>query len=168
MQGCVFSMRYFLLKYQNESYELLIKQICCHAKEYSSFSTTDKKCLPSDHVELSIGLFSTKFSYIETFRKQPKDLVIYTYQVKRIPLDVAMNHNNWQKRKGWSSFFGTEYCSSEAVWAYSYGIFPFCALAWITPYSLAAARRTGWLTRDPGSPLTIPEKRPSRGVADQH
>lgn len=52
----------------------------------------------------------------------------------------------------WSSisalFYVSRYRSSEALWAYCYGVFHFCALAWITPYSLITVQRTGWLTRD--------------------
>jgi hyaluronan synthase len=52
----------------------------------------------------------------------------------------------------WSSvsalFYASRYRSSEALWAYGYGIFHFCALAWITPYALITVRKTGWLTRE--------------------
>ncbi|MFT5697315.1 MAG: hyaluronan synthase [Desulforhopalus sp.] len=45
-------------------------------------------------------------------------------------------------------FYTSRYRSSEALWAYGYGIFHFCALAWITPYALLTLQKTGWLTRD--------------------
>lgn len=45
-------------------------------------------------------------------------------------------------------FYARRYRSSEAFWAYGYGVFHFFALAWITPYSLLTAGRTGWLTRE--------------------
>ncbi|MCP4337857.1 MAG: glycosyltransferase family 2 protein [Desulfobulbaceae bacterium] len=45
-------------------------------------------------------------------------------------------------------FYTSRYRSSEALWAYGYGVFHFCALAWITPYSLLTAQRSGWLTRE--------------------
>ena len=52
----------------------------------------------------------------------------------------------------WSSvsalFYASRYRSSEALWAYGYGIFHFCALAWITPYALITVQKTGWLTRE--------------------
>ena len=52
----------------------------------------------------------------------------------------------------WSSisalFYASRYRSSEALWAYGYGVFHFCALAWITPYSLLTVQKTGWLTRE--------------------
>ncbi len=45
-------------------------------------------------------------------------------------------------------FYARRYRSTEAFWAYGYGVFHFCALAWITPYSLLTVHRTGWLTRE--------------------
>lgn len=52
----------------------------------------------------------------------------------------------------WSSisalFYAHRYHSSEALWAFGYGVFHFCALAWITPYALFTVQQTGWLTRD--------------------
>jgi hyaluronan synthase len=52
----------------------------------------------------------------------------------------------------WSSvsalFYANRYRSSEALWAYGYGVFHFCALAWITPYALFTVQKTGWLTRE--------------------
>jgi hyaluronan synthase len=45
-------------------------------------------------------------------------------------------------------FYASRYRSSDAFWAYSYGVFHFCALAWITPYAIFTVKRTGWLTRD--------------------
>ena len=52
----------------------------------------------------------------------------------------------------WSSvsalFYASRYKTSDALWAYGYGVFHFCALAWITPYALLTMQKTGWLTRD--------------------
>ena len=45
-------------------------------------------------------------------------------------------------------FYAGRYRNSEALWAYGYGVFHFCALAWITPYSLFTVQKTGWLTRE--------------------
>lgn len=44
-------------------------------------------------------------------------------------------------------FFARRHSKSEAVWAYSYGIFHTFALFWITPYAIATASKKGWLTR---------------------
>jgi len=64
----------------------------------------------------------------------------------------------------WSSvsalFYASRYKSSEALWAYGYGVFHFCALAWITPYSLLTVQKTGWLTRD------LPQARPAKRSTD--
>ncbi|MNY54958.1 hypothetical protein D3C86_1908920 [compost metagenome] len=35
----------------------------------------------------------------------------------------------------------------EAIWAYTYSIFYALSLFWITPYAIATAGRSGWLTR---------------------
>lgn len=45
-------------------------------------------------------------------------------------------------------FYASRYRSSDALWAYGYSIFHFCALTWITPYALFTAGTTGWLTRE--------------------
>lgn len=45
-------------------------------------------------------------------------------------------------------FYASRYRNSNALWAYCYGVFHLCALAWITPYSLLTLQKTGWLTRD--------------------
>jgi len=37
---------------------------------------------------------------------------------------------------------------SEALWAYPYSLFYAFTLFWITPYAIATAGRSGWLTRD--------------------
>lgn len=59
-------------------------------------------------------------------------------------------------------FYAKRYRSSEALWAYGYGIFHFCALAWITPYALLTVQKTGWLTREiPKEPAATP--RPPAG-----
>ncbi len=44
-------------------------------------------------------------------------------------------------------FFAKRYNIAEAFWAYSYGILYTFGLFWITPYSIATASRSGWLTR---------------------
>lgn len=44
-------------------------------------------------------------------------------------------------------FYSRRYKLSESFWAYSYGIFRTFTLFWITPYAIATAGRTGWLTR---------------------
>jgi hyaluronan synthase len=44
-------------------------------------------------------------------------------------------------------FFAKRYSVGEAFWAYSYGILYTFGLFWITPYSIATASRSGWLTR---------------------
>ncbi|MFA4945484.1 MAG: glycosyltransferase [Lentisphaeria bacterium] len=51
----------------------------------------------------------------------------------------------------WSSMPALVYLrrhrSSDALWAYAYGIFNFAALSWIGPYSLVTMHKGGWLTR---------------------
>lgn len=54
-------------------------------------------------------------------------------------------------------FYASRYKSSEALWAYGYGVFHFCALAWITPYSLFTLQKTGWLTRELPQDTTLME-----------
>ena len=44
-------------------------------------------------------------------------------------------------------FFAKRYNIAEAFWAYSYGVLYTFGLFWITPYSIATASRSGWLTR---------------------
>jgi hyaluronan synthase len=44
-------------------------------------------------------------------------------------------------------FFALKHGFTQAIWAYSYGIFYAFALFWITPYAIATANRRGWLTR---------------------
>ena len=52
----------------------------------------------------------------------------------------------------WSSIsaliYARRYSLSEALWAYSYGIFYVATLSWITSYSMLTMYRSGWLTRD--------------------
>jgi len=45
-------------------------------------------------------------------------------------------------------FYAKRYNVAESVWAYSYSILYTFALFWITPYAIATASRSGWLTRD--------------------
>lgn len=40
-----------------------------------------------------------------------------------------------------------KYRSTDAIWAYGYGVFWFFSLSWITPYALLTPHRAGWLTR---------------------
>lgn len=44
-------------------------------------------------------------------------------------------------------FFALKHGFTQAIWAYTYGIFYAFALFWITPYAIATANRRGWLTR---------------------
>lgn len=45
-------------------------------------------------------------------------------------------------------FYARKYNTTGAIWAYSYSILYAFGLFWITPYSIATAKRGGWLTRD--------------------
>ncbi|WP_394371661.1 glycosyltransferase [Neotamlana sargassicola] len=45
------------------------------------------------------------------------------------------------------AFYSHRYKIKEAVWAYTYSIIYTFALFWITPYAIATASRSGWLTR---------------------
>jgi hyaluronan synthase len=45
-------------------------------------------------------------------------------------------------------FFVLNREKKEAIWAYSYAIFYTFTLFWITPFAIATAGRTGWLTRN--------------------
>ena len=45
-------------------------------------------------------------------------------------------------------FYVIRHKSSDAVWAFAYGIFWLTALWWITPYALVTAGNGNWLTRD--------------------
>lgn len=45
-------------------------------------------------------------------------------------------------------FYGKRYSFSESFWAYSYSILYTFGLFWITPYAIATASRSGWLTRE--------------------
>lgn len=44
-------------------------------------------------------------------------------------------------------FYGKRYKFSESFWAYSYSILYTFGLFWITPYAIATASKSGWLTR---------------------
>ena len=50
-------------------------------------------------------------------------------------------------------FYSKRYKFSQSLWAYSYSILYTFALFWITPYAIATASRSGWLTRE------LPSKR---------
>lgn len=52
-------------------------------------------------------------------------------------------------------FYAKRYNLMESIWAYAYSILYTFGLFWITPYAIATAGKTGWLTRD----LTEKEKR---------
>ncbi|WP_378174844.1 glycosyltransferase [Aquimarina sp. SS2-1] len=45
-------------------------------------------------------------------------------------------------------FYAKKHSISESLWAYPYSIFYAFTLFWITPYAIATAGRSGWLTRD--------------------
>lgn len=45
-------------------------------------------------------------------------------------------------------FYGKRYNFSESFWAYTYSILYTFSLFWITPYAIATASRSGWLTRE--------------------
>ncbi len=45
-------------------------------------------------------------------------------------------------------FYAKKHSIAEALWAYPYSIFYAFTLFWITPYAIATAGRSGWLTRD--------------------
>ncbi|MGO3181888.1 MAG: glycosyltransferase [Aequorivita sp.] len=44
-------------------------------------------------------------------------------------------------------FYAKRYNLSESFWAYSYSVIYTFALFWITPYAIATASKSGWLTR---------------------
>ena len=45
-------------------------------------------------------------------------------------------------------FYAKRYTISKAFWAYAYSILFTFGLFWITPYAIATANRSGWLTRE--------------------
>ena len=45
-------------------------------------------------------------------------------------------------------FYAKRYTLAESFWAYSYSILYTFGLFWITPYAIATAGKSGWLTRD--------------------
>ncbi|WP_067149954.1 glycosyltransferase [Pseudotamlana agarivorans] len=45
-------------------------------------------------------------------------------------------------------FYANRYKVSESFWAYSYSVLYTFALFWITPYAIATASKSGWLTRE--------------------
>ena len=45
-------------------------------------------------------------------------------------------------------FYAKRYKSTESFWAYSYSILYTFGLFWITPYAIATASKSGWLTRE--------------------
>lgn len=45
-------------------------------------------------------------------------------------------------------FYAKKYNVKDSFWAYSYSIFYTFALFWITPYAIATANKSGWLTRE--------------------
>jgi len=45
-------------------------------------------------------------------------------------------------------FYASRYELKEAFWAYSYSILFTFGLFWVTPYSIATAGKSGWLTRE--------------------
>lgn len=45
-------------------------------------------------------------------------------------------------------FYAKRYNFSESIWAYTYSILYTFGLFWITPYAIATAAKSGWLTRE--------------------
>lgn len=45
-------------------------------------------------------------------------------------------------------FYAKKYSVKESFWAYSYGLLFAFGLFWITPYAIATAGKSGWLTRE--------------------
>jgi len=63
-------------------------------------------------------------------------------------------------------FYAKKHNVSESLWAYSYSIFYAFTLFWITPYAIATAGRSGWLTRDlPQNKSIKEEEQPIIAVA---
>jgi hyaluronan synthase len=44
-------------------------------------------------------------------------------------------------------FYAKRHNISDSFWAYPYSVFYTFSLFWITPYAIATASRSGWLTR---------------------
>ena len=44
-------------------------------------------------------------------------------------------------------FYARKYTPSESFWAYTYSLVYTFGLFWITPYAIATAGKSGWLTR---------------------
>ncbi len=65
-------------------------------------------------------------------------------------------------------FYAKKHSVSESLWAYPYSIFYAFTLFWITPYAIATAGRSGWLTRDlPKKQLEEPQVNPSAQLTEQ-
>jgi hyaluronan synthase len=45
-------------------------------------------------------------------------------------------------------FYAKKYDLSESLWAYTYSVLYTFGLFWITPYAIATANKSGWLTRE--------------------
>ncbi|WP_298536046.1 glycosyltransferase [uncultured Algibacter sp.] len=45
-------------------------------------------------------------------------------------------------------FYAKKYDISESLWAYTYSVLYTFGLFWITPYAIATANKSGWLTRE--------------------
>ena len=45
-------------------------------------------------------------------------------------------------------FYAKKYNLSESLWAYAYSVFYTFGLFWISPYAIATAGKSGWLTRE--------------------
>ncbi|WP_108866226.1 glycosyltransferase [Aquimarina aquimarini] len=58
-------------------------------------------------------------------------------------------------------FYAKKHSLTESLWAYPYSIFYAFSLFWITPYAIATAGRSGWLTRD------LPKKQPKKKIKKQ-
>ncbi|WP_121665737.1 glycosyltransferase [Mesonia aquimarina] len=56
-------------------------------------------------------------------------------------------------------FFAKKHSITESFWAYPYSLFYTFSLFWITPYAIATASRSGWLTRElPVSKIKKPQQ----------
>lgn len=55
-------------------------------------------------------------------------------------------------------FYLFRHKTTDALWAYAYGMFYFFALSWIVPFSLVTSHQSGWLTRTlpQATPATVP------------
>src|SRR5690554_6249971 len=45
-------------------------------------------------------------------------------------------------------YYGIKYSKMNSLWIFTYNLFYFFTLFWITPYAILTANRRGWLTRE--------------------